>query len=99
MRQLQIAPTLGVSGKFQSGTVHGIYDLAELNSTPVLVGAFILITCLQTLRLSYKWSVAQRDTKGKVRRMEVSIGGRLAASLAATYSILVGNVKRSGGSG
>jgi hypothetical protein len=74
--------------------------VAGLNSTPVLIWAFVFVICLQALKVSDKRSVNQRDKKGKVsrmRRMAVSSGGRSAASLAATYSALVGYVKLSGG--
>ncbi len=73
-----------------------------LNSTPVLIWAFVSVICLQALKVSYKRSINQRDKKGKVsrmRRMAVSFGGRSAASLAATYSALAGYVKLGGGSG
>ena len=76
--------------------------VAGLNSTPVLIWTFVFVICLQALKVSYKSSVNERDKKGKVsrmRRMAVSFGGRSAASLAATYSALVGYVKLSGGSG
>jgi len=79
-----------------------VATVAGLNSTPVLIWAFVFVICLQALKVSYKRSVNQRDKKGKVsrmRRMAVSFGGRSAASLAATYSALVGYVKLSGGSG
>ena len=78
------------------------FHLAGLNSTPVLIGAFIVITCLQALGVSYKRSVTYRDEKGKVswmRHMGVDIGGRAAAALAGAYSALAGFVKLSGGSG
>jgi len=61
-----------------------------------------LVICLQALRVSYKHSIHERDKKGKVsgmRGMAVSLGGRSAASLAATYSALVGYFELSGGSG
>ena len=76
-------------------------DVAGLNSTPVLICVSMLVICLQALKVSYKRSANQRDKKGKVSRMGsvmVSIGGRSAASLAATYSALVGYVGVSGGS-
>jgi len=73
-----------------------------LNSTPVLIFAFIFVICLQVLKISYKRSDNQRDKKGKVgymRCIAVNFGGRSAASLAATYSALAGYLKLSGGSG
>jgi len=42
---------------------------AGLNSTPELTWTFILVICLQALKVSYKHSITQRDTKGKVSRM------------------------------
>jgi hypothetical protein len=77
-------------------------SVAGLNSTPVLICVSMFIICMQALKVSYKRSVNQRDKKGKVscmRKVAVSIGGRSAASLAATYSALVGYVGVSGGSG
>jgi hypothetical protein len=68
----------------------------------VLIGTFIVIVCLEALRVSYRRFVIQRDKKGKVgrmRRMKVGIGGRSAASLAVTYSALAECLKLSGGSG
>jgi len=73
-----------------------------LNSTPVLTCVSMFVICLQALNVSYKRSVNRRDKKGKVSRMRsvtVSVGGRSAASLVATYSALVGYVGLSGGSG
>lgn len=67
-----------------------------LNSTPVLIWAFVFIICLQALNVSYKHSCDYRDKKGKVSRMKsvaVSFVGRSAASLAATYSVLAGYLK------
>ena len=77
-------------------------SVAGLNSTPALTCTFILVICLQALKVSYKHCVNQRDRKGKVSRMRsmaVSVGSRSAASLAATFSALVGYVELSGGSG
>ena len=77
-------------------------SVAWLNSTPVLIWTFVFVICLQALKVSYKRSNNQRDKKGKVSRMKcmaVSFGGRSAASLAATYSALAGDLKLSGGSG
>jgi hypothetical protein len=68
----------------------------------VLIWVSMFVICSQALKVSYKRSVNQRDKKGKVSRMRcvaVSFGGRSAASLATTYSALVGYVGLSGGSG
>ena len=68
----------------------------------MLICVSMFVICMQALKVSYERSVNQRDKKGKVSRMRkvaVSIGGRSAASLAATYSALVGYVGVSGGSG
>jgi hypothetical protein len=68
----------------------------------VLIWAFVFIICLQALNVSYKHSGDHRDKKGKVSRMKsvaVSLGGRSAASLAATYSALAEYLRLSGGSG
>lgn len=75
---------------------------AGLNSTPELSLMFLLVICLQALKVSYEHSVNARDKKGMVSRMggiSVSLGGRSAASLAAAYSTFVGCVELSGGSG
>ncbi len=73
---------------------------AELDSRADLdVRIRYLLASSQSLVQS---SVNERDKKGKVsrmRRMAVGFGGRSAASLAATYSALVGYVELSGGSG
>jgi hypothetical protein len=73
-----------------------------LNSIPVLIPTFVLVICLQVLKVSHKRSTDQRDKKGKVSRMKamtVSFGGRSAGSLASTYSTFVSYLVLSGGSG
>jgi hypothetical protein len=75
---------------------------AGLNSTPELTWTFILVICLQALKVSYKRSITKRDRKGKVSRMRsmaVSVGSRSAAALAVTFSAFVGQVALSGESG
>ncbi len=75
---------------------------AGLNSTPELTWTFILVICLQALKVSYKHSITQRDRKGKVSRMRsmaVSVGSRSAAALAVTFSAFAGQVALSGESG
>jgi hypothetical protein len=75
---------------------------AGLNSTPELTWAFILVICLQALKISYKHSITQRDMNGKVSRMRsiaVSVGSRSAAALAVTSSAFAGQVELSRESG
>jgi hypothetical protein len=75
---------------------------AGLNSTPELTWTFILVICLQALKVSYKHSTIQRDKKGAVSRMRsmaVSVGSRSAAALAVTFSALAAHVTLSGESG
>ena len=76
--------------------------VAGLNSTPKLSWTFLLVICLQALKVLYKHShkPARQEGQGEpYGDIAVSLGGRSAASLAATYLTSAGCVELSGGSG
>lgn len=62
----------------------------------------ILISCLLSLKISFKYSIVQREKKGQVsgmRFLRVSFGSWMAAPLATADSVLAEFAKLSRGLG